>query len=166
MWLFVAFLVVPLIEIALFIQIGGAIGLGWTLLTVVVTAALGTYLVRQQGLLAMSQVRASFSEVRDPTEPLVHGAMILFSGALLLTPGFFTDAIGFLLLVPSIRSAAYEALRKRVHVAQMHQRPHRPDPRDRPHRTGPHANDVIEGEYDDITDEARRHHGPSGWTKH
>jgi UPF0716 protein FxsA len=67
MWLFVAFLAVPLIEIALFIQIGGAIGLGWTLLTVVVTAALGTYLVRQQGLLAMSQVRASFSEVRDPT---------------------------------------------------------------------------------------------------
>ena len=57
MWLFVAFLLVPLIEIALFIQIGGAIGLGWTLLIVVITAVIGTMLVRAQGIQAMSQVR-------------------------------------------------------------------------------------------------------------
>jgi UPF0716 protein FxsA len=92
--------------------------------------------------------------------------MILFSGALLLTPGFFTDAIGFLLLVPSIRSAAYKALRSRIHVAQMHQRPHNHDPRDRSYPRGPRAGDVIEGEYDDITEQARQNEGPSGWTKH
>ncbi len=110
MWLFVAFIAVPLIEIALFIQVGGAIGLFSTLAVVVVTAVLGTWLVRSQGAQAMAQLRGSFNEMRDPTEPLAHGAMILFAGALLLTPGFFTDAIGFLLLFPPFRTAALKYL--------------------------------------------------------
>ena len=67
MWLFIAFLAVPLIEITLFIQIGGAIGLGWTLVTVVLTAIAGTWLVRNQGLLAIGQLRSSFSDLQDPT---------------------------------------------------------------------------------------------------
>ena len=102
--LFLLFLAVPLIEIALFIQVGGWIGLWPTLLIVVLTAIAGTYLVRSQGGQAMNQMRRSFDELRDPTEPLAHGAMILFSGALLLTPGFFTDAVGFALLVPPVRA--------------------------------------------------------------
>ena len=81
MWLLIAFIAVPMIEIALFIQIGGAIGLGWTLAIVLITAVLGTWLVRTQGAMALGQLRSSFSDMRDPTEPLVHGAMILFSGA-------------------------------------------------------------------------------------
>src|SRR5210317_20375 len=116
MWLFIAFLAIPLIEITLFIQIGGAIGLGWTLATVVLTAILGTILVRNQGALALGQVKSSFNDMRDPTEPLAHGAMILFSGALLLTPGFFTDAIGFLLLVPAVRASAFRAIKARINV--------------------------------------------------
>ncbi len=95
MWLLIAFIAVPLIEIALFIQVGGFIGLWPTLLIVIATAIAGTYLVRSQGRMALSQLQRSFNDLRDPTEPLVHGAMILFSGALLLTPGFFTDAVGF-----------------------------------------------------------------------
>ena len=87
MWLFVAFLAVPLIEIGLFIQIGGVIGLWPTLLVVILTAMLGTYLVRTQGLMAIGKLQSSFSQLQDPTEPLAHGAMILFAGALLLTPG-------------------------------------------------------------------------------
>ena len=62
MWLFFAFLIVPLIEITLFIQIGGAIGLGWTLFTVVLTAILGTWLVRSQGLAVMQQLRGNKTE--------------------------------------------------------------------------------------------------------
>jgi UPF0716 protein FxsA len=100
MWLLIAFIAVPLIEIALFIQVGGALGMWPTLAIVVITAVLGTWLVRSQGAATMGSLRNSFSDMRDPTEPLVHGAMILFSGALLLTPGFFTDAVGFALLVP------------------------------------------------------------------
>ncbi|MCK4713448.1 MAG: FxsA family protein, partial [Marinosulfonomonas sp.] len=100
MWLFLIFIAVPLIEIALFIKVGGILGLWYTLGVVVATAFLGTWLVRTQGIAAMNQVRGSFSQMQDPSEPLANGAMILFAGALLLTPGFFTDAIGFLLLFP------------------------------------------------------------------
>ena len=116
MWLFIAFLAVPLIEIALFLQIGGLIGFWPTIGTVILTAILGTWLVRSQGIMALTNVRRSFSELDDPTEPLAHGAMILFSGALLLTPGFFTDAIGFALLIPGVRTALFRYLRTKIKV--------------------------------------------------
>ncbi|NDW54384.1 FxsA family protein [Aliiroseovarius sp. PrR006] len=167
MWLFALFIAVPLIEIALFIQVGGAIGLWWTLGIVVLTAIVGTQLMRAQGALAMSQLRDSFGQLNDPTEPLAHGAMILFSGALLLTPGFFTDFVGFALLVPGVRSAVFNWARSRVKVQtfsmggvageEMHRQP-RPD------------EDVIDGDFTDVAPEKRPNHrsveGPSGWTKH
>ena len=156
MWLFIAFLAVPLIEITLFIQIGGAIGLGWTLVIVILTAVLGTYFVRAQGLATLSRVQSSFSDLQDPSEPLAHGAMILFAGALLLTPGFFTDAVGFSLMVPAVRSSMFAAMRKRVNVQSF--------ATGAPHRSGP-GGDVIDGEFEDITDQARPD-GSSGWTKH
>tara|TARA_R110002049_G_scaffold117332_1_gene270401 strand:- start:8935 stop:9414 length:480 start_codon:yes stop_codon:yes gene_type:complete len=159
MWLLIAFIAVPLIEITLFIQVGGAIGLGWTLAVVVLTAILGTWLVRSQGAIALGQLRTSFSDMRDPTEPLVHGAMILFAGALLLTPGFFTDAVGFALLVPQLRQAAYRAIRARVHV-QGFGTPGTPQD-----RTGPRT-DVIEGDYHEVSPDQAKDKGPSGWTKH
>ena len=164
MWLFVAFLAVPLIEIALFIQVGGAIGLFPTLAIVVLTAILGTYLVRAQGFAAMAGLRQSFSQMSDPTEHLAHGAMILFAGALLLTPGFFTDAVGFALLVPGVRMAVFAYLRSRVKVqsfsmgagsAQMH-----------PDRHPAASDDVIDGEFTEVDPERRGVQGPSGWTKH
>ena len=106
MWLLFLFIAVPVIEIALFIQVGGLIGLFPTLAIVVFTAILGTYLVRGQGLSTLSTLQSQFSNLQDPTESLAHGAMILFAGALLLTPGFFTDAVGFLLLTPAFRLVA------------------------------------------------------------
>lgn len=161
MWLFAIFLAVPLIEIALFIQVGGAIGLWPTLGIVIVTAILGTWLVKNQGLLAMNQLRSSFSELQDPTEPLAHGAMILFSGALLLTPGFFTDAIGFALLIPPVRSAVFKYLKARVKVQSFsmgaqtsHSRPVDP--------SGP----VIDGEFEEVSPPKKPTHGNSGWTRH
>ncbi len=158
MWLFILFVAVPLIEIALFIQVGGLIGLWPTLAIVVLTAFLGTSLVRSQGAQAMARLRNSFDELRDPTEPLAHGAMILFSGALLLTPGFFTDALGFALLIPGVRNWVLRELRKRVKVDSVvsgQQQWHG-------HRSGP--GDVIDGEYE-VEDTAPRN-GPSGWTQH
>lgn len=165
MWLFLAFVGVPLIEIALFIQVGGAIGLGYTLLIVVLTAILGTWLVRNQGLMALADVQRSFNDLRDPTEPLAHGAMILFSGALLLTPGFFTDAVGFALLVPGIRRAAFNWLRKRVRVTHFSASPPPRDPGSPPHDS-PSDPTVIDGEYTDLDPPRRPTHGPSGWTRH
>ena len=155
--LFLLFLAVPLIEIALFIQVGGWIGLWPTLLIVVLTAIAGTYLVRSQGGQAMNQMRRSFDELRDPTEPLAHGAMILFSGALLLTPGFFTDAVGFALLVPGIRRAVLRELRKRVKVQTVRA------------EAGWRSADetIIEGTYSaEPAEDTDRPAGPSGWTRH
>lgn len=155
MWLFLAFLVVPLIEIALFIQIGGAIGLGWTLLIVIITANIGTVLVRQQGLQALGQVRSSFNAMQDPSEALAHGAMILFSGALLLTPGFFTDAVGFALLVPGVRLALFRWARKRVKVTSFSAQG--------PYQT---RSDTIDGTFSEVDQDAPENRRPSGWTKH
>lgn len=155
MRLFLLFLTVPLIEIALFIQIGGLIGLWPTLLIVVLTAVLGTMLVRSQGLAVLGQLRRSLEELRDPTEPLAHGAMILFSGALLLTPGFFTDAVGIALLVPAVRAAVFRYVRARIHVDTVRYG----------HRTETGADTtVIEGEWEEIGPEGDRR--PSGWTRH
>lgn len=159
MWLFIAFLAIPLIEITLFIQIGGVIGLGWTLVTVVLTAVLGAYLVRNQGLLAMNQLRSSMNDLRDPTEPLAHGAMILFSGALLLTPGFFTDAIGFSLLIPGVRHAVFNFLRSRVQVQSFGTTAHAARERDP-------ASDIIDADYEEVETDKVRPSRPSGWTKH
>jgi UPF0716 protein FxsA len=158
MWLLLAFLAVPLIEIGLFIQVGGAIGLWPTLGIVVLTAVLGTWLVRTQGALAVGQLRASFSRLEDPAEPLAHAAMILISGALLLTPGFFTDAVGFALLMPPVRRAAFAWMRRRVRVERFEFGTNGPQ---RPHGGGP---DIIEGEYEEVDPSTTS--GPSGWTRH
>ena len=157
MRLLLLFMIVPLIEIALFIQVGGAIGLGWTLAIVILTAIAGTMLVRSQGAAVLGQVRGSFENLDDPTEPLAHGAMILFSGALLLTPGFFTDAVGFALLVPGIRGKVYRFIRERV-TFQSVTYGQAPNPAERPR-----GDSVIDGEYEDVT---RQEEGPSGWTCH
>ncbi|MFP7672391.1 FxsA family protein [Marivita sp. S0852] len=165
MWLFVAFLLVPLVEIGLFIQIGGVIGLWPTLGIVILTAVIGTYLVRSQGLAAMDNLRGSFSNLEDPSEPLAHGAMILVAGALLLTPGFFTDAVGFALLAPPIRLAIIGYLRKRIKVQRFEMGsqndPFQQDPRHRRPR-----DTVIDADFKDVTDTKKPTQNGSGWTKH
>ena len=151
--LFLLFLIIPLIEIGLFIQVGGAIGLWWTLGIVVLTAILGAFLVRTQGLAVLSQLQTRMNELQDPTETLVHGAMILFSGALLLTPGFFTDAVGFSFMVPAVRSFVFRKLKDRVHINSIR----------RGHDGAPaQDSDIIDAEYEDLDTPK----GPSGWTRH
>ena len=160
MWLFALFIGVPLIEIALFIQVGGAIGLWATLAVVILTAIIGTTLMRAQGVMAMNKIRQSFNQMNDPTEPLAHGAMILFSGALLLTPGFFTDTVGFLLLVPGFRSAAFQWLRKRVKVQSF-------SAQSTTHGFRSSASDdVIDGDFIEVEPRKTDPDAPSGWTKH
>ncbi|MGR3395344.1 MULTISPECIES: FxsA family protein [Paracoccaceae] len=162
MWLFIAFLAVPLIEIGLFIQVGGLIGLWPTLLIVVLTAIAGTALVRGQGLQAIARLKRSMNEFSDPSRPLADGAMILFAGALLLTPGFFTDAVGFALLIPAVRGQVFRLLKDKVKVARfdMGQPPHPRGPTsDAPRDT------VIDGDFHELG-EGRKPTHPSGWTRH
>ena len=173
MLLLVLFIAVPIIEIALFIQIGGLIGLWPTLLIVIITAILGTTLVRQQGAATLLQLRGSFSNLSDPTEPLANGAMILFSGALLLTPGFFTDAIGFALLIPTVRAVILAELRKRVkvqsfkmggsvHASGFAGSPHSSSSADNASRDG----QTIDGKFEEIEIKEDDTQGHSGWTRH
>ncbi|MBY4894263.1 FxsA family protein [Rhodobacteraceae bacterium N5(2021)] len=153
MWLFFVFIAIPLIEIGLFIQVGGWLGLWPTLLIVVVTAIAGTALVKSQGAQALAQLKNSFDDLRDPTEPLAHGAMILFSGALLLTPGFFTDFVGFALLVPAVRRFVLKKIKERVTVQTVRT--------DRGWQ--PQDETIIEGTY--VSDENDQPSGPSGWRR-
>lgn len=160
--LFAIFVAVPIVEIALFIQVGGWIGLWPTLAIVVLTAIAGTWLLRQQGLAALARLQGALNRLSDPSQPLAEGAMILFAGALLLTPGFFTDACGLALMVPGLRVAIYRALRRRLRgSAQVELRMKGFGPT--PPRPGP--DDVIDGEFQDMTAAPGRD-TPSGWTRH
>ncbi len=165
MWLFLAFLAVPLIEIALFIQIGGWIGLWPTLAIVVLTAALGTMLVKSQGALALGQLRSSFSRLDDPTEPLAHGAMILVAGALLLTPGFFTDALGFAFLMPPVRRSVFSYLKRHIKV-QRFEMGEQAQTTHKQHQGDYDSGDVIEADYQEVHPSKKPTHGDSGRTKH
>lgn len=162
MLLLLLFIGVPLLEITLFIQVGGAIGLGWTLAIVIITAILGAWMVRSQGAQAMMNLRGSFSQLQDPTENLAHGAMILFSGALLLTPGFFTDFVGFALLIPSVRTAVYHRVRSRINVQSFQMGPDGQPQSQRPQQ----GDRVIDGEFEEVDTDIPPQNGPSGWTKH
>lgn len=167
MWLFLMFLTIPLIEIALFIQVGGSIGLWPTLGIVVLTAVVGTWLVRSQGVLALARLRTSFSKLDDPTEPLAHGAMILFAGALLLTPGFFTDAVGLTLLMPPVRHRVFIWAKQRIKVQTFEMGPDSGAKQSQPqsYEDNP-SHPTIEAEYHEVDPNKKPTHGPSGWTKH
>ena len=148
MRLLLAFIIVPIIEIGLFIKVGDFIGLWPTLLIVIFTAIIGTSLVRSQGIKVLAKLQKTFFTMQNPTEPLAHGAMILFAGALLLTPGFFTDALGIFLLFPSFRTFLVRKIMVRFSVRDFA-------------FDEPKNEDVIDGVFEEISSEKK----PSGWTK-
>ena len=98
--LLAAFIAVPVIEIALFIEVGGRIGLWSTVAIVIVTAFAGTTLLRIQGLSVLRRAQESATRNELPVQEVFDGLCLLVAGVLLLTPGFFTDALGFTLFVP------------------------------------------------------------------
>jgi UPF0716 protein FxsA len=159
MWLLLVFFAIPMIEIALFIKVGGMIGLWPTMAIVLLTAILGSWLVRMQGAMALADLRGSLQELRDPTLPIAHGAMILLAGALLITPGFFTDTVGILLLIPAVRAAVLRYLSSRIRVQRFEF--------GTPPRREAHRPDVIDGDFVDLDDPpVPPRKGPSGWTQH
>jgi len=115
-YLFAMFLLVPIIEIAIFVAMGGIIGFWWTMGGVVFTAVLGSYLLRLQGFAVWADVQGKLQAGQFPGQSIVDGIMLAIAGALLLTPGFFTDAVGFALFVPQVRYFIFEQLRKRVSI--------------------------------------------------
>lgn len=112
--LVVVFLVVPVVELAIIVQVGQLIGPAWTILALVVVSLAGAWLVRREGTRAWSRFRAALASGRVPTDEVLEGALVLFGGALLLTPGFATDAVGLLLMVPPARTFVAGTLRRRL----------------------------------------------------
>ena len=98
------FIGIPLIEIYLFIQVGGAIGVWSTIGLVILTAFIGTALLRQQGLATLARAQSELDRQQLPVRELFDGVCLLVGGLLLLTPGFLTDALGFALLIPPLRA--------------------------------------------------------------
>ena len=108
------FALISLAEMATFFWVGSRIGFGWALGLALTTALIGSYLVRRAGLSVLSRFQARVNQAELPGRELSDGAAILVSGAFLISPGFITDALGFLLLVPTVRGLIYRYLSRRL----------------------------------------------------
>ena len=135
--LFVAFLVVPILDIYVIIQVGQVIGAWWTVLLLVADSMFGAWLLKREGIRAWGALQSTLSEGRLPGRELADGALIVFGGALMLAPGFLTDIVGLLAIMPVTRPGARRiltaAVSRRVVVVRNARRPGPPD-------------DVVQGE--------------------
>ncbi len=135
---FVLFVCVPIVEIYILIQVGGAIGALPTVGLILLTAALGAWMLRQQGMATLQRARVALDSGQPPARELLEGVVLLIGGALLLTPGFVTDTLGFICLLPQTRHWLLGKVLKNVRIVQ----PRPTGPGSRPSETH-----TIEGEW-------------------
>lgn len=136
MWILLVFLAVPILEIALFVQIGAKFGVIGTLAEVFATAAIALVLMRLEPHRNAQDVRAALDRDSSPASPMAHSAIRLIGAVLLLLPGFFTDTLGILLLLPPVRMLVLAHLFKKLRAAHSRQEAviiegeyeHRPEP--------------------------------------
>jgi len=112
-YLILLFTILPALELALLIKLGGHIGVGNTLFIIIFTGVLGAYLARLQGFLVLQKIQNELNHGTMPNAQLLDGLMILVGGIVLLTPGFITDTLGFILLIPWTRSLIKRWFRKK-----------------------------------------------------
>lgn len=151
--LFLLFILVPIIEIALLIQVSEVIGGVATIALVILTALLGARLVKQQGIAAVTQAQSQMAQGQMPAKQLFAGVCIVIAGVMLLTPGIITDIFGFLLLTPVVRDKMAATFSSQAHVrmnqqgfsAQSSFYEQQNAPSHTPNE--PHQPTVIEGEY-------------------
>lgn len=146
-FLFILFLVVPVVEIYFLITVGSAIGAPLTIALILLTAFIGAFLVRAQGFATLARVQMQMAKGEMPAIEILEGLFLLVAGALLLTPGFITDAIGFACLTPPLRRwliakmLAAGALRGSVSAGFNARQ-----------NSGPEQPRVIDGEYRNVDD--------------
>jgi UPF0716 protein FxsA len=128
---FVAFLVVPIIEIYVLIQVGQVIGAWWTVLLLIADSIFGSWLLKREGMRAWRALQVAITEGRMPARELADAALIVFGGTLMITPGFVTDVVGLLAILPFTRPLARRVLTavvaRRVTVVRNVRRPEPPD---------------------------------------
>ncbi len=157
---FAILLVWSLLEIALFVTVGGALGLGLTLLVVLGTGALGIAMLRGEGMRAVRHLRSELASRQNPLQAAGSDVLWVVAALLLILPGFLTDVLGLLLMLPWVRVAVAGYAARRVagavrRAAGKHaagRAPHRPPV------------DVIDGEFIEVPPQDQR--PPSGWTRH
>lgn len=141
---FIIFVLIPLAEIAVFVSVGEEIGLINTLVFALFTAILGGAIVRYQGLKTLSEAKRQFASGAIPTQAMFDGVCLIASGATLITPGFITDTIGFLLLIPFVRRFLEKMLKKHTNLFPKQER-----------RRGRRADDFIDGEFETLDNQGR-----------
>ncbi len=158
--LFVLFLLVPIAEIFVLIQVGGIIGPLPTIVLIVLTAVAGAALIRHQGITTLARIQGELAQAQLPAEAVLEGACLLVAGALLMTPGFVTDSFGFALLVPPLRRLLIRSQAHRVLGATLRGSTHRTSgaPKgaagDGLGTRRPSDGHIIEGEYE-VHDESK-----------
>lgn len=113
-YLILLFTIVPIIELALLIKVGQYIGVGYTVGIVIGTGVAGAYLAKLQGLITLRRIQQDINQGRMPADKLFDGVLILCSGILLITPGFITDLIGFMGLIPFTRNLFKQWLKRKI----------------------------------------------------
>ncbi len=150
MWLFAVFLAWPLIEIGLFVTLGGWLGLWLTLAVIFATAMLGIAVLRMQGV-KTAQLRGQMGRMRAMAAPMARQAVSVFAAVLLILPGFLTDAVGLILLLPPVQAALIAVLASRFRMPPFGGNTKRRE-------------DIIDGEFIEVErDDPTR--PPSGWTR-
>lgn len=114
MWLLFAFILVPLAELWAIGEVASGIGLGWTLLLLLADSVIGAVLVKREGRRAWAKFRQTIGEGKWPGDEVAQGGLLLIGGALLLTPGFLTDLVGLLLVLPPTRAMAAAVVKRRI----------------------------------------------------
>ena len=147
-WLLI-FVATPIVEMYLLIEVGGYIGAPWTIALVMLTAVIGITLLRRQGLATLTRGVTRMQQGEVPAQEMAEGILLGIAGALLLTPGFVTDAVGFALLTPGVRQWLIAAMLARMELStslRMDAHPGVPPGADRP-RQG-RAGTTIEGDFE------------------
>lgn len=146
---FALFLLVPIIEIVGFIQIGSLIGLWPTIGIVILTAIAGSILLRHQGMAVLFQTQSKLAEGKVPLDQMIDGICLAMAGALLLTPGFFTDIFGFLLFIPPFRRGLVKTFFKKYILPNTtiytNGKPYHGDPKDSETPQGSQFDDLSDG---------------------
>ena len=125
-------ILIPLIEIYLFIEIGGQIGAGYTILFILLTAVIGLYFAKLEGINTIRSGMNQLTNNQMPIYEMLSGAALAFAAVLLIIPGFATDIVGFLLIIPFTRNLLFKFITKRYEKTKVNDK-----------------DDLIEGEYED-----------------
>jgi len=148
---FLFFIVIPLIEVMLFITIGKYIGLWNTIIIIIITGIIGAILVKSQGITILNKTLEEIKSNKIPIFSIFEGIAILIAGAFLLTPGFLTDTLGCILLIPKTRNLiiSYIATRLKKRTVYKEKSTYYPDKEDKKNKT-------FEGDYEEIDDNQKK----------